>query len=212
MNNNFTLSRNEGLTRHNKSDIIYCSKIIRSKSAIRKRILKKLKSQKEESRTNKSFLIKKKLFRLGCFKRAKKVLLYFGKGYEVDTLPIIKEALKKGKRVFLPVTDTKRKRLIISEISDIEKDTSLGCFGIYEPKRRRLKTARPETIDLMVVPGVAFDRHKNRIGHGAGYYDRFLKSVPRRIPSVGLAFDFQVLGAGLPTLSYDIAVTRVVTN
>ena len=67
-------------------------------------------------------------------------------------------------------------------------------------------------MDLMVVPGVAFDRHKNRIGHGAGYYDRFLKGVPRSIPCVSLAFDFQVLDAKLPALSYDIPVTRIVTN
>lgn len=196
----------------NTISAILSYKIIRSKRSIRKRILKKLKSQKEENRINKSFLIKKKLFRLGCFNKAKKVLLYAGKDYEVDTFPIIKEALKKGKKVFLPVTDVKRKRLIISEISDIEKDTSLGCFGIYEPKRRRLKKARPDTMDLMVVPGIAFDRHKNRIGHGAGYYDRFLKGVPRSIPRVSLAFDFQVLDAELPTLSYDIPVTRIITN
>jgi len=191
---------------------INCEKVIKLKSKIRKSILKKLKLQKEDLRRQKSLAIKKKLFRLRDFKQAKKILLYAGKPYEVDTFPIINEALKKGKRIFLPVTNIKRKRLLISEISDLEKDTKLGHFGIYEPKAGLRKKLRPEGLDLVVVPGVCFDSGHNRIGHGAGYYDRFLKNVPRKTPKIGLAFDFQVLGSDIPTLSHDIPVTRIITN
>ena len=187
-------------------------RIVKIKGRIRKSIIEKLKFQKEEIRRQKSLAIKKKLFRLKDFKKAKKILLYVGKAYEVDTSPIINEALKNGKRIFLPVTDVKRKRLIISEISDLKKDTELGCFEIYEPKACRLKKARANLLDLFIVPGVAFDRKRHRIGHGAGYYDRFLKNTSPEIPKVSLAFDFQVLGEDIPTLSYDIPVTRIVTN
>jgi len=188
--------------------------VIKMKRKIRKSILEKLKHQKEEDRRQKSLAIKKKLFKTAVFRKAKKILLYVGKGYEVDTSPIINEALKKGKRIFLPVTNVKRKRLLISEISDLEKDTKLGCFRIYEPKPCVVKRSKIKArdLDLFVVPGIAFDRHLNRLGHGAGYYDRFLKNIPHKTPAISLAFDFQVLEGDLPTLSYDIPVTRIITN
>ena len=176
--------------------------------------MEKLKHQKEADRRQKSLAIRKKLFRLTDFRKAKKILLYVGKDYEVDTSPIINEALKKGKRIFLPVTNVKRKRLLISEISDLEKDTQLGCFRIYEPKPCVVKKSKvkAQAMDLFVVPGVAFDAKFNRLGHGQGYYDRFLKRIPHKIPKVSLAFDFQVLDRDLPTLSHDIPVTRIITN
>jgi len=182
------------------------------KDIIRKRVLKELKSQKEESRRQKSLAIKDNLFGSMEFKKAKRILLYAGKSYEVDTKPIIKEALEKGKRIFLPVTDLKGKRLIISEISDFQKDTELGPYGIYQPVAGRIKDAGPDTLDLAVLPGVAFDKKGNRLGHGAGYYDRFLKDIPYDTPKFALAFDFQVQDADIPTLASDIPVTRIITN
>lgn len=187
-------------------------RITRIKSIIRKSILEKLKLQKEADRRQKSLAIKKKLFESKDFKKAKKILLYVGKRYEVDTSPIIKEALKKGKMIFLPVTDYKRKRILISEISDLEKDTNLGCFGIYEPKARLKRSGSPGDLDMVVVPGICFDRKGNRLGHGKGFYDRFLKKIPDTTSKISLAFDFQVLDTDLPTLSYDIPVTELVTN
>ena len=182
------------------------------KSIIRKTLLDKLKSQKEETRREKSLAIKKKLFTLAEFKKAKKILLYVGKHYEVDTTPIIKEALQIGKRIFLPVTDVIGKRLIISEISDLEKETEIGPYGIYQPKSNHLKAAPSQELDLLVLPGVGFDKKGNRLGHGAGYYDRFLQDIPHNIPRISLAFDFQVLDEDIPTLSWDIPVTLVITN
>ena len=185
---------------------------VKIKSDIRKTILEKLKAQREEDRRQGSLALKEKLFNLGEFKKAKNILLYAGKYYEVDTIPIIKEALKKGKRIFLPVTDVKRKRLIISEISDIKKDTELGPLGIYQPKRACKRLLRPQKLDFLVLPGIAFDKKGNRLGHGAGYYDRFLKSIPHNTPKVCLAFDFQVQDEDIPTLSHDVPVTKVITN
>ncbi len=184
----------------------------KKKEVIRKKVLLKLKSQKEEDRRQKSLAIRKKLFNLTKFINAKKILLYVGKSYEVDTVPIIKETLKKGKRVFLPVTDIKGKRLIISEISDLEKDTEIGPYGIYQPNTKRKKDIDPQDLDLLILPGIAFDKRGNRLGHGAGYYDRFLKDIPYNIPRISLAFDFQMLDEDIPIFACDIPVTRVITN
>ena len=182
------------------------------KNLIREKVLKELKAQKEEDRRQKSLAIKEKLLCLAEFKKAKKILLFMGNYYEVDTAPIIKEALENRKRVFLPVTDTKGKRLILSEISNIEKDIEKGPYGIYQPKAACKQEPRPETLDLVVMPGIAFDKKGSRIGHGAGYYDRFLKDIPHRIPRISLAFDFQVQDEDIPAFAYDIPVTRVLTN
>lgn len=182
------------------------------KNIIRKNILSKLKAQKEDQRRQKSLAIGRKLFNLKDFIDAKKILLYVGKDYEVDTTPIIKKALERKKRVFLPVTDVKSKRIIISEISDFKKDTTIGPYGIYEPKARRKKNAKSEQLDLLILPGIAFDKKGNRLGHGKGYYDRFLKDIPCYIPRISLAFDFQMQGEDIPALAYDIPVTRVITS
>lgn len=186
--------------------------LVVKKDIIRRRVLNELKAQKEEQRRKKSLAIKEKLFDSEEFKKAKKILLYVGKDYEVDTKPIIKEALQKGKRVFLPVTDTKGKKLTISEVSDIERDIESGPYGIYQPKAGCTVESRSETFDLLILPGVAFDKSGNRIGHGAGYYDRFLKDIPHEIPRISLAFEFQVQDEDIPAFAYDIPVTRVITN
>jgi 5-formyltetrahydrofolate cyclo-ligase len=186
-------------------------KIIK-KRILRKAVLNELKAQKEASRRGKSLAIKKRLFSLKEFKRAKRILLYVGKHYEIDTKPIIKEALEKGKRIFLPVTDLTGKRLIISEILDFPRDTELGPYEIYQPTAVRINSAPKEAVDLVVLPGIAFDKKGNRLGHGAGYYDRFLKDIPKATPRIALAFDFQVQDADIPTLATDIPVTRIITN
>ena len=64
---------------------------------------------------------------------------------------------------------------------------------------------------LPVVPGIAFDRQRYRLGRGAGYYDRFLEMLPRDIPSVGLAFDFQLVDC-LPHHQHDIPVSHIIVN
>jgi 5-formyltetrahydrofolate cyclo-ligase len=182
------------------------------KSEIRKNILDKLKSQKEEYRRQKSLVVKKKLFSLAEFKKAKRILLYVSKYYEVDTKPIIKEVLEEGKNVFLPVTDTKGRKLIISEISDLENDIELGPYGIYQPGAKCKRLGRLGSLDLLLMPGVGFDKKGSRLGHGAGYYDRLLKDIPHNIIRIGLAFDFQVQDEDIPQLASDMPVTRVVTN
>ena len=68
-----------------------------------------------------------------------------------------------------------------------------------------------DEIDLSIIPGVAFDKKNHRLGRGAGYYDRFLSSLPRKIPSIGLAFDFQIV-ASFPLQEHDVPVSRVITN
>jgi len=179
------------------------------KKHIRKEILHKLNKQARDEAFRKSRIIKTKLFSLPEFKNARTVMLYASKNGEVITDEIIEEALQAGKKVALPRC-TSQETIVAKEIKKREIDLEKSNFGIYEPKKRK-ETIQPEGIDLFIVPGVAFDRRNNRLGRGKGFYDKFLKGLPQDKISVGLAFDFQIV-ENLPKDSYDIPVSKVITN
>ena len=180
-----------------------------TKDQIRKEILKKLNSQAEEEVLRKSSIIKDKLFSLPEFTKAQCVMLYASRDEEVNTDSMIDGALETGKRVALP-SCTNLKELVPKEISDRQKDLRLGTYGIYEPVEQK-ENVDPQTMDLVVVPGVAFDKENIRLGRGKGYYDRFLAKFPRNKPIIGLAFSFQIVG-NLPKDSHDIPVSKVITD
>lgn len=180
------------------------------KEQLRKKILGKLLSQNPEERRRKSDLIKKKLFKQKEFKSARYIMFYVSKKEEVDTSSMIEEALELGKKVMVPVTSVKEKKLICSLIKEPKKDLSIGPYGVRQPKKSRIKPVGVEKIDLVVVPGIAFDRKNNRLGRGAGYYDRFLRQIPERVPKIGLAFGFQVQRR-LPVLLHDVTVTKLLS-
>ncbi len=173
------------------------------KETIRKTLLGRRESLGETR--NKSILIKRALFSSNEYRHAKTILFYMPIRNEVDTADMIREALKK-KNVALPVTDTGNHRLIISRISSIEK-MKQGAYGIPEP--RKISELEPGDIDLVIVPGVAFDRRGGRIGFGKGYYDRFLYRLD--IPRIALAYSFQVLDE-VPVQDHDVKVDRIITE
>lgn len=179
------------------------------KEKIRKEILHNLSTQARKTLAKKSKTIKNKLISLSEFKRAKCVMLYASKKNEVDTSGIIDEALRAGKRVALPRC-TSLKTIVPKEISDRQKDLEVGTYGIYEPKERN-RDVKLKEIDLVIVPGVAFDRRNRRLGRGRGHYDKFLKKLPPDKIKIGLAFDFQIVDS-LPQDSHDIPVSKVITN
>jgi len=177
-----------------------------TKKRIRSKILAKLNSQKEEERKRKSELIKKKLFRTTVFQKAKRVMFYISFDGEVNTQDMIKEAQDLGKIVAVPVCVNDRviKPCILRNKARLIK----GPYGVCEPAIKKLINL--EDLDLVIVPGVAFDKKGNRLGRGKGCYDYFLKKLTsRRVPSIGLAFDFQILPS-IPASSEDVSLDRVI--
>ncbi len=180
------------------------------KHKIRKEIRHKFKAYSSLEKSGKSAIIKNKLFNEEEFKRARVVMFYVSLKDEVDTLIMIDEALKAGKRVAVPVILKEEKRLIAGEIHNRLEDLESQHFGIYQPRQDRVKEVPLDDIDLIVVPGVAFDRKNIRLGRGHGYYDRFLSGLPKRTKIIGLAFDFQVL-EDLPQDPHDVPVSKIIT-
>jgi len=180
------------------------------KDKIRKEILHKLYAQSSFDRRKKSAEIKKKLFKDSAFTACSSIMFYVSKDYEVDTHSIITEALKQGKRTIVPVTSVGEKRIIPSEIKNPEDELEKGPFGIKHPKSEYVRPVPVSDIDVVIAPGVAFDKSGNRIGHGAGYYDNFLKTLPPPTLIIGLAFDFQIVER-VPTLSWDVPVKKLIS-
>ena len=120
-----------------------------------------------------------------CFQEAKTVLIYYPTHNEVDLLPLIKR-YKKEKTFLFPVVHRKSMTACPYEGND---KMHRGKFNIPEP------TTPPYTghIDMVLVPGVAFDKSGNRLGRGGGYYDRFIACLGRNTTLVGVGYDFQLV-------------------
>jgi 5-formyltetrahydrofolate cyclo-ligase len=177
-----------------------------TKGQIRSKILLALKTQKEEDRSLKSRIIQKKLLRNKVFKKAKIVMFYVAFGGEVKTEEMIKEAKKMGKLICVPVC---RRDRAIMQPAVLEDRSRLkeGPYGVLEPASTTL--VDPDELDLIIVPGLAFDRKGNRLGRGKGCYDRFLGALSNNTPSIGLAFDFQILPL-VPTANHDVTIKQVI--
>lgn len=176
-----------------------------TKKEIRSRILLRLKTQKEEDRERKSKAIKNKLFRYRAFKKAKIAMFYVSFAGEVNTQEMIKEAQESGKIVAVPFCKG-NSRAIYPCLLGRNPKLKKGPYGVCEPAIKRRIDLRD--IDIVIVPGIAFDKEGRRLGRGRGCYDWFLKKVPKGTPSVGLAFDFQILPF-IPATKTDCNVSKV---
>jgi len=116
--------------------------------------------------------------------------------------------LELGKRVVVP--RVKNHQLQLSQLHDPLTELTRGSFGVWEPTAEAFRPMRLQDIELVVVPGLAFDRRGYRLGHGWGYFDRLLARLPSTTSRIGLCFDFQRCDR-LPTNPHDQAVQTVLS-
>ena len=180
------------------------------KASIRKEILRKRDDIPKEVKSVKDSLIKQSLFSQHEFVNAKSILFYASFRSEVETLSMIKESLGMGKRVILPKVDKAKHVLILSEIKGIE-DLTPGYMGIPEPNLHDERPVNLEDIDLVIIPGAAFDHSGNRLGYGGGYYDILLSESKKKIPVTALAYEEQVIDK-IPSEKHDVKVNMIITD
>jgi 5-formyltetrahydrofolate cyclo-ligase len=183
---------------------------MQDKGSLRTHYQKLLKEQNQEERGRKSSMIAKQFWQLPAIQEARTILFYASTSFEVDTLLMIEKALFLGKRVALPIVEQNQRKLIPTLISSMEA-VHKGTYGIAEPHFDLEKQVALKDLDAVIVPGLAFDRTNNRLGRGAGYYDRFLSTLPKTVTTVGLAFDFQ-LTESLPTEAHDVRLAHVIAG
>jgi 5-formyltetrahydrofolate cyclo-ligase len=166
-----------------------------------------------EARSEWDRLAQATLIESAWFAQSKMVLLYDAFRGEVATGAIAAAGLALGKRLVLPRTSKSDRKLWLHHYSGDPSALVVGAYGIKEPEATWPMVAEAE-IDLVVVPGVAFDGQGNRLGYGGGYYDRLLPTLRLanpRVRLVGLAYGFQVV-EHLPSDPHDIAMDDVATE
>jgi 5-formyltetrahydrofolate cyclo-ligase len=145
---------------------------------------------------------------------AKTVLWYVDAGSEVRTRQALPEALSTGKRIVVPWCIVETNELELFLLEDMT-ELIAGAYNILEPKPelRTLpaKKVNPTELDLVMVPGTAFDLRGGRMGQGKGYYDRLLASARPDAPLVALAFDCQIFD-DIPVAAHDVFMDLVLTE
>jgi 5-formyltetrahydrofolate cyclo-ligase len=178
------------------------------KQSIRQQLLARRRNMSEEAFHIKSEAITKRLKKLAEFKRAGVIHCYvsMNERREVDTHPLIKDMLSSSRKVVVPVMQMKTGAL---------KHIRLGSFDELQPNKWHVlepvvgEEISIEQLELIIVPMAGGDHQKNRIGYGAGFYDRFLQNA--RCVSIGLLFECCLIEK-LPVEPFDMPLSKLITE
>ncbi len=155
------------------------------------------------------------LLALPAFGPTRTLAGYLSIGDEFDTSAFLQQALAAGHRLVLPrmvdPDSPQTRRLLLHAVSDIAGDTVPGRWGIREPDPARCPAVQATEVDLILVPGLAFDARGARLGYGAGYYDRLLVSLRPDCLRVSAAFSVQRVDR-VPVEPHDQPVGALVTE
>lgn len=186
-----------------------------SAASIRNNIRKQRQALDQHFRQQSAISACKLLGQLDCFRNARNIAMYLPAGGELDPLPVLEKAARMGKTCFLPVLQPLQQKLWFAPWRAGEP---LGAnrFGIPEPKLLRGDMPPPWTLDLVLAPLVAFDRHGTRLGMGGGYYDRSFAYMRQRQHFrkpllVGYGYEFQRVKK-LTRNHWDIPIQMAITE
>lgn len=181
------------------------------KKAIRKEALAKRNALQSDEIIAAGISVLKDILPLEQYQKAETLMLYMDFRNEVPTGPLIAHAISVGKKLVLPLTDENFNIVpyeVLPEAGSIEKSLKISSFGIFEPNPEICREADPKSIDMVIVPGVAFDWKGNRLGYGRGCYDRFLPLLRQEAFKLGLAHQVQLVQS-LPADPSDIPMDGV---
>ena len=175
------------------------------KNELRKQIRAAKKALSLEEKIRRSEPVMRKVESLTQFREADTLLLYWSMDDEVQTHDFVNRWYTR-KRILLPCVDGDD--LLLRQYTGPECLVSGEQFGIGEPTGEVFTDL--DKIDMIMVPGVAFDKKNNRMGRGRGFYDRMLKSTPGAY-KVGVAFNFQMLDE-IPVEPFDVPMNQVIVE
>lgn len=179
-----------------------------SKSAVRTEMRRLRQGLHPVERRVRSRQIAERLWTRRAFVEAERVLFYAAREGEVETLPLLTRWLAEGRRAIFPRVEGGE--MVLMEVRDLA-DLSPGYRRVLEPRRGGGRVIPLAEVEVALVPGLAFDLEGNRLGQGGGHYDRVLARLSPSTLTIGLAFDFQVLGR-LPVEVHDVPVDLIVTE
>ncbi len=179
-----------------------------AKIALRQQMLRRRAAIDSQVMAGRSRLCQANLLESSLWRKSRRVALYAALKGEAETRGLLEAGLRTGKEMFLPrITDAANHRMQFAPCASVE-DLKPGIWKIPEPPAGQ----EPESVDLLVVPGVAFDREGRRLGYGAGYYDRYLAERPGFAGIIaGFCLLFQVVER-VPEEEADIRVNALCTE
>ncbi|GBF87421.1 5-formyltetrahydrofolate cycloligase [Raphidocelis subcapitata] len=199
-----------------------------AKKAARREIIKALKALGDDAMAAQNAAIAARVLASRAFASARTVGVYIhcAKLHEVDTMPLLRDALAQGKRVYVPLVDDRNSNMRLLHIDAADDMRPAPPFGILEPsvsyadgsaRENVMEMERP--LDLLLMPGLGFDAAGGRLGRGGGYYDKFVRGLQQRAAEQGwappllvaLAFTEQLRDGGVPMEPHDAFLDAVVT-
>ena len=181
--------------------------IKRAKVDLRAEVVAELRKMIAAERAAASVQACMRLEQQDIWKNAKAILFYAPLPEELDIWRLVEDSLAAGKTVALPRFIPGQQAYAACQIKEIEKDLATGKFGMREPREHCGKIPL-NRLDLILVPGVAFDLDGRRLGRGKGYYDRLLAELSG--PACGVAFDQQMVER-VPSEPHDMRLSCILT-
>ena len=178
------------------------------KKEARREIRRRINALTPEERRAKSQAVRERVQSLPEMAQAACIMAFISMPDELDMRPILSDMLDAGKRVYLPRTFLEERRMAPVRLTSLDALRE-GAYGILEPDSD--ETCDVAEVDLIIVPARGFDRAGNRLGRGAGFYDRFMAQPGSRAVRCGVAFACQIL-PDVPHDTHDLPVSILVTE
>lgn len=183
------------------------------KKIIRQQMLTAREKLTPQQALDKSRMITDRLMDLPSYRGAGTIMVYLDFRNEVKTSLLIDKALREGKKIVVPIINRMGKTMQTWQLKNYPEDLAPGTYGILEPILGATELVPEEELDLVIVPGIAFDPQGNRLGYGGGYYDRFLPRINPHASTIALAYEIQILSDLSQYMGpYDYSVQYVLTE
>jgi 5-formyltetrahydrofolate cyclo-ligase len=182
-----------------------------NKRKLRNESIRTVNALSESEKSKKMKKITDRLFSFANFRESNIGLLYISRYEKFDIKDIVQKSLDSKKITVLPAFNVEKKIMTLMKIDNIKADMMVGKNGFLEPDPSQCKTVPYESIDIAIIPGLAFDEKGGRIGIGQGFYDRLIPKLPITSRKVVLAFEEQVVPM-VPMESHDKYVDIIITD
>lgn len=180
------------------------------KNELRTLILSSRDELDAEKAQERSALAAEQVIKSELFREAEHIMIFSSFRSEIDTTNIIDEILISGKILYMPLCMKKTNEIVTCRVSNLEALES-SSYGILEPRKDTLFIGDCRDLDLIIVPGAAFDMRGHRIGYGAGYYDRLLNRPEMKAATLGFCYDLQIV-SHVPNSSHDVSLDYIATE
>lgn len=180
-----------------------------SKAELRVKMIEERNNLSSDKKRIQDEVLFNKLINSTEYMNANVVFVFVSCKGEVDTHKFINHAIGSGKIVCVPKVISMKEGMIPVAIQSL-KELRPNRLGILEPVSMD-KKIDAENIELVIVPGLAFDKNGRRLGYGGGFYDRFLPFVKEGVPKIGIGYDFQIIES-VPSEAHDFLLNYTITN